>query len=268
MCGITVVTTAGRPDALSEELAQFVCATLEIEFVPRQKRSVAAISRELQANVIVAGKNRYEYYAKGADAPFFFHPNSAAFRLKRVARGEVEPLLEACQLTKGDSFLDCTFGMGADSMLAAFVVGEQGKVVGLEANRNIAFIVKHGMQTYDTTKLPLTACMRQIEVRHIEAVEFLRQQPADAFDVVYMDPMFEETIEEANNFEALRQAGNHLALTAEWVQEAVRVAQKRVVLKAHYQSPYFEQYGFQRTVRPTAKFHYGVIEKTSILRPN
>lgn len=261
MCRVTVVTTAGRPDELSEKLAKFVCETLEIEFVPRQKRSVAALSRELQANVIVAGKNRYEYYAKGANAPFFFHPNSAAFRLKRVARGEMEPLLEACQLKEGNSFLDCTLGMGADSMLAAFAVGAQGKVVGLETNRNIAFIVKHGMQTYDTTKLPLTTCMRQIEVVHAEAVEFLRQQPADAFDVVYMDPMFEETIEEANNFEALRQAGSHLALTAEWMQEALRVAKKRVVLKAHYQSDYFECYGFQRFARQTAKFHYGVIEK-------
>lgn len=261
MCGVTVVTTAGRPDELSEKLAQFVCETLKIEFVPRQKRSVAALGRQLQANVIVAGKNRYEYYAKGATAPFFFHPNSAAFRLKRVARGEMEPLLEACQLKEGDSFLDCTLGMGADSMLAAFAVGERGTVVGLEANRNIAFIVKHGMQTYDTTKLPLTTCMRQIEVVHAEAVEFLRQQPANAFDVVYMDPMFEETIEEANNFEALRQAGSHLALTTEWMQEALRVAKKRVVLKAHYQSDYFEHYGFQRFARQTAKFHYGVIEK-------
>ncbi|WP_042473338.1 class I SAM-dependent methyltransferase [Bacillus ndiopicus] len=265
MCGLTVVTTAGRPDALSEELARFVCETLQIEFVPRQKRSVVAIRQELQANVIVAGKNRYEYYPKGANAPFFFHPNSAAFRLKRVARGEMEPMLEVCQLAKGDSFLDCTLGMGADSMLAAFAVGEQGRVVGLEANRNIAFLVKHGMQTYDTTKLPLTACMRQIEVLHTEAVEFLRQQPADSFDVVYMDPMFEETIEEANNFEALRHAGSHLALTAEWVQEALRVAKKRVVLKAHYQSPYFEQYDFKRFARQTAKFHYGVIEKKQSL---
>ncbi|GLC88920.1 hypothetical protein LYSBPC_20470 [Lysinibacillus piscis] len=249
---------------MSEKLAQFVCETLNIEFVARQKRSVAAIGHELQANVIVAGKNRYEYYAKGANAPFFFHPNSAAFRLKRVARGEAEPMLDACQLTMGDSFLDCTLGMGADSMLAAFAVGEQGTIVGLEANHNIAFIVKHGMQMYDTAKLPLTACMRQIDVVHAEAVEFLKQQPANAFDVVYMDPMFEETIEEAKNFEALRQAGNHLVLTAEWVQEALRVAKNRVVLKAHYQSAYFEQYGFQRFTRQTAKFHYGVIEKNEL----
>jgi 16S rRNA (guanine1516-N2)-methyltransferase len=43
--------------------------------------------------------------------------------------------------------------------------------------------------------------------------------------------------------------------------EALRVAKKRVVLKAHYRSPLFERYGFQRMTRPNIKFHYGVVEK-------
>lgn len=258
---LTIVTTAGRPDKLSEMLAKRACESLQIDFIPRNKRSVAAISKEYNANVIVAGKNRYEYYAKGANAPFFFHPNSAAFRLKRVARGEVDPMLEACRLEVGDSFLDCTLGIGSDSMLAAFAVGEKGKVVGLELNENIAFIVARGIETYDTTELPLTSCMRQIEVVHADAVTYLKQQPDNSFDVVYMDPMFEEVIEESNNFEALRKAGDHTSLTEEWVSEALRVAKKRVVLKGHFKSTLFEKFGFKRDIRLSAKFHYGVIEK-------
>lgn len=261
MRGVTIVTTAGRPDELSQALADKACAALGIQFEPRKKRSVAKISQQLGAHVIVAGKNRYEYYAKGADAPFFFHPNSAAFRLKRVARGEAEPLLTACQLEQGDSFLDCTLGIGADSMLAAYAVGGQGRVVGLEADRNIAFIVAQGMKAYDTSELPLTNCMRGIEVIHSEAFHYLKQQSDNSFDIVYMDPMFEKVIEESTNFEALRVAGSHIALTGEWVNEAKRVAKKRVVLKAHYQSEWFEQFGFQRDIRLTSKFHYGVAEK-------
>ncbi|MEK4229272.1 class I SAM-dependent methyltransferase [Solibacillus sp. FSL H8-0538] len=261
MCGVTIVTTAGRPDELTQALADKACAELGLRFEPRKKRSVTKLSEQFSANVIVAGKNRYEYYMKGADAPFFFHPNSAAFRLKRVARGEAEPLLSACQLEQGDSFLDCTLGIGADSMLAAFAVGESGRVVGLEADRNVTFIVQKGMQTYDTTELPLTACMRGIDVIHSEAVNYLKQQKDNSFDVVYMDPMFEKVIEEATNFEVLRVAGTHIALSEEWVREAKRVAKKRVVLKAHYQSEWFEQFGFVRDIRLTAKFHYGVIIK-------
>ncbi|MBG9455970.1 hypothetical protein ABE61_18460 [Lysinibacillus sphaericus] len=256
----TIVTTAGRPDDLSLALAAFACEQLDAPLEPRKKRSVRKISQELHANVIVAGKNRFEYYAFGADEPFFFHPNSAAFRLKRVARGEVEPFLEAAQLEKGDSVLDCTLGLAADAMLAAYTVGEAGQVVGLEANPNVAFIVEQGMQSYDTTELPLTACMRHIEVVQAEAVSYLKTLPDNTFDVVYMDPMFEEIIEEANNFEALRIAGEHVTLTDEWVMEAYRVARKRVVLKAHFRSEWFAKYHFQQLTRMTAKFHYGVLD--------
>ncbi|WP_025117088.1 class I SAM-dependent methyltransferase [Lysinibacillus fusiformis] len=256
----TIVTTAGRPDDESMALAAFACQTLGATFEPRKKRSVRKMSQSFQANIIVAGKNRYDYYAFGAEEPFFFHPNSAAFRLKRIARGEAEPFLEAAQLQLGDTVLDCTLGLAADAMLAAYIVGEEGRIVGLEANPNVAFIVGQGMQTYDTTELPLTACMRQIEVVQSEAVRYLKTLPANAFDVVYMDPMFEEVIEESNNFEALRLAGEHVTLTDEWVQEAKRVAKKRVVLKAHFRSEWFTKYHFQQYERVTAKFHYGVLE--------
>ena len=260
MRGITIVTTAGRPDEQSEQLAHAVCEALDVRFEPRKKRSVAKMSKDYNAHVIVAGKNRYEYYPIGTIEPFFFHPNSAAFRLKRLARGEQDPMIEACDLQAGDSFLDCTLGIGADSLVAAFTVGETGRVVGLEANSNVAFIVKKGMQTYDTTELPLTACMRQIEVICSEAVPYLKTVPDDTFDVVYMDPMFEEVIEESNNFEPLREAGEHFTLTAEWVEEAKRVAKKRVVLKAHFRSDWFDEFGFTRDIRLTSKFHYGVIK--------
>ena len=258
---ITLVTTAGRPDDLSMILAKRACEKLNIRFEPRNKRSVTKISQQFDANIIVAGKNRYEYYPKGATAPFFFHPNSAAFRLKRVARGEADPFLDACKIVEGDSFLDCTLGMGADAMLAAYKVGEAGKVVGLEDDINVAFIVSNGMKNYDTTELPLTRCMREIEVVQGEAMAFLKQQQDNSFDVVFMDPMFEEVIEESNNFEALREAGSHLQLTQDWVDEALRVARKRVVLKAHFRSTVFENFGFEREVRVTSKFHYGVLVK-------
>ncbi|POZ56268.1 Ribosomal RNA small subunit methyltransferase J [Lysinibacillus sphaericus] len=257
----TIVTTAGRSDDLSMVLADFVCSKIDAPFVARNKRSIRKLAEDFQANIIVAGKNRYEYYAFGTEEPFFFHPNSAAFRLKRVARGETEPFLEVAQLEKGDSVLDCTLGLGADAMLAAYTVGQYGRVVGLEANPNVAFIVAHGMKAYDTSELPLTACMRQIEVVQAEAVAYLKSQLDNSFDVVYMDPMFEEIIEESNNFQALRTAGAHMTLTDEWVKEARRVAKRRVVLKAHYQSTWFEKYHFSRLTRLTSKFHYGVIVK-------
>nr|WP_106778854.1 class I SAM-dependent methyltransferase [Lysinibacillus timonensis] len=263
MCTVTIVTTAGRPDELSLQLANKACEELSLQYIPRKKRSVAKISELLNANVIVAGKNRYEYYPKGTKHPFFFHPNSAAFRLKRVERGESDPFLDACHLISGDSFLDCTLGLGSDAILASYVIGNKGRVIGLEVDPNVEFIVRNGFKSYDTTELPLTACMKNIQVVQKEAVEFLSQQPDCSFDVIYMDPMFENVIEESTNFEPLRDSGSHLLLTEKWVEEAIRVAKKRVVLKAHYQSTYFKDFGFTRNIRLTSKFHYGIIQKNN-----
>lgn len=261
MCRLkTLVTTAGRPDPTSQQLAERACQSLHVPFVERRKRSVKKIAQFEKSNVIVAGKNRYEYYPYGIEKPFFFHPSSAAFRLKRVARGEHDPFLNAMNLKKGDSVLDCTLGIGSDSMLAVFAVGETGKVVGCEGNPNIAFIVREGMQNYDITELPLLKCMQRIIVVPAIAIDYLRKQPDQSFDVVYMDPMFEETIEESTNFAPLRFAGLHEQLTDEWVAEAKRVAKRRVVLKAHFRSSLFEHYHFKRDIRLNAKFHYGVIE--------
>ncbi|MGG0657449.1 class I SAM-dependent methyltransferase [Rummeliibacillus pycnus] len=256
----TIVTTAGRPDDESLQLAEIACHSLQVPFVERRKRSIKKIAELAHANVIVAGKHRFEYYPLGTKEAFFFHPSSAAFRLKRVARGEHDPLLDAVQLKDGDSFIDCTLGIGSDSMLAAFAVGQSGKVVGCEGNQNVAFIVKEGMKRYDISQLPLLKCMERITVIPSLAIDFLKQQPDHSFDVVYMDPMFEETIEESINFAPLRNAGLHDSLNDEWINEAKRVARKRVVLKAHYRSPLFEQFHFKRDIRQAAKFHYGIIE--------
>ncbi|CAM5180410.1 Putative SAM-dependent methyltransferase OS=Ureibacillus acetophenoni OX=614649 GN=SAMN05877842_103226 PE=4 SV=1 [Ureibacillus acetophenoni] len=91
MCQLTIVTTAGRPDDVTMKLAQFACNELGLPFEPRKKRSVAKMSELLNANIIVAGKNRFEYYPKDVKNPFFFHPGTAAFRLKRIANGGIDP---------------------------------------------------------------------------------------------------------------------------------------------------------------------------------
>lgn len=259
---VTIVTTAGRPNLMSDELALKASEALQVDIVARKKRSIQRMHEEYKANIIVAGKNRYEYYPYSVTLPFFFHPNSAAYRLKRLAKGESDPLVAVCNLQKGDTFLDCTLGLGSDSIVAKYAVGETGRVVGLEANPNVAFIVKNGMQTYDVGEMPLAACMRDIEVVQAEAIAYMKTLPNDCFDIVYMDPMFETIIEEADNFKTLRDAGEKTNITDEWVAEAKRVAKRGVCLKAYFDSPLFFRYGFERTIRLSSKFHFGFLQTT------
>lgn len=216
---------------------------------------------EYGGDILVAGKERFELYRAGrAEDPFFFHPDTAVFRLKRLLRGETDPLVEAACLTGGSRFLDCTLGLATDSIVAAFSVGPTGRAVGTEADPDIAFITRQGLQQFPASFTELKLAMDRIEVVQQDSVDFLRTLESDSFDVIYLDPMFSTAIEESGNFAPLRHAGAAGGLTGEWVSEAVRVAASRVVLKGHYTDPAFEEYGFTRIRRPNTKFHFGYIE--------
>ena len=73
--------------------------------------------------------------------------------------------------------------------------------------------------------------------------------------------MFDESILESNGIRELTHLAAPHSLSENIIQEAKRVARKRVVLKDHFRSPRFEQFGFNVCKRKTAKFHYGFIEK-------
>lgn len=257
----TVITTAGRPDGKSVLLAEYAQRALGFRIVPRNKKSILRVQQEYNAHVLVAGKNRFEFFKIGMEKPFFFHPNSAAYRLKRLLKGGIDPLIEACDLQQGDEFLDCTLGLASDSIIASYKTGNSGRCIGIEADPTVAFITKYGLQHYLTESDALLHSMSSIEVVQNDAIDYLKLQRANSMDVVYIDPMFHAPIEESSNFTPLRQAGVHSNLTEEWVSEAYRVCRKRVVIKAHYDSIVFQDFGFIREERPNTKFHFGYLIK-------
>ncbi|SES09470.1 class I SAM-dependent methyltransferase [Psychrobacillus sp. OK032] len=256
----TIVTTAGRTNDIFIREAKKIASKLTLPYVNRQKKSMQKLHQEQHANVLVVTKERLELYVYGSTTPFFFHPNSAAFRIKRIQNGEKDLLLDALNLQKGDSFLDTTAGLCSDSIIAAYAVGENGVADACEKDEIIAYIVKHGLKVYETDNIEMQESMRRIHIIHQDAVNYLKQLDTNSYDVVYMDPMFEEVIEESSNFQSLREAGVHESLSDEWIEEAKRVAKKRVVLKAHFRSPMFEKYKFEQLTRLSSKFHYGILD--------
>lgn len=230
---------------------------LNYPYIERKKRSINRLQSDYDSAVLIAGRERFELYRVGTTNPFFFHPNSAAFRLKRALKGETDPLLEVAQLQVGDSFLDCTLGLASDSILAAHAVGIEGQIVGIEGDRDIAFIVKEGLKSFEARFLELQEAMERIVVRQTTALEFLKNEGDKSWDVVYIDPMFHAPIEESGNFTPLRDIGLHHELTQEWMTEAYRVCRRRVIVKDHFRSPIFKAYGLQQIIRPNTKFHFG-----------
>lgn len=254
------VTTVGRVDKETMILAERLAEELHIPYIARRKRSVRDIQSEHdEDDCLVFGKKRMELYRYQEKEPFFFHPNLAMIRIKRLIRGESDPFLIAGDINEGDSVLDCTLGLGSDAIVASFAVGEHGQVVALEGNQYLAMLVEHGMKTWENAEEKMIQAMRRIEVIQADHYDILKALPDDHFDVVYFDPMFEETIQESNGIKGLTHFAEDKDLSMEIMKEAKRVARKRVVLKDHFRSSRFEEFGFEVLKRKTSKFHFGFI---------
>lgn len=254
------VTTSGRAADATIQRALLFAHYHQLKFVPREKKAMKQLLASYQTEGFVFTDEQLEWHALDGKV-FFFHPNMAQVRYKRWLQGETDAFLQATALQQGEHLLDCTAGFLSDALLASVAVGEAGKVVALEKQFEIATIIENGIQTYQGAPEGLEQAMRRIQIVHVDAIDYLNTCPDGSFDVVYLDPMFDAQIVEATNFEAMHGVAAQDALTAQWVKEAIRVAKRAVVLKAHFRSPWFEQYGFVRTIRKSSKFHYGIYQK-------
>ncbi|CAG9622009.1 class I SAM-dependent methyltransferase [Sutcliffiella rhizosphaerae] len=254
-----IVTTAGRTENRMFKTAELIALELGCPYIKREKKSIQHLWEEYESDVLVIGKNRYEWHKRNSQEPLFFHPNTASFRVKRWLNGEHDPFITVTNLKSGMSLLDCTLGLASDSIMASLVVGEYGNVVGIEGNRIFAYIVEKGLKNWSTDNHYLTEAMNRIKVTKGNYHFILPLLPENSFDVIYFDPMFESRIVESNGIAALRDVAVYDDLTIETIEHAKRVAKNRVVLKDHWQSDRFEKFGFQVQKRKTAKFHFGFI---------
>ncbi|UCZ51641.1 class I SAM-dependent methyltransferase [Bacillus shivajii] len=258
-----MITTAGRPSEQTIARAKEIARELDVTYIHRNKQSVNDLIERFEAVIIVVGKERLEVFSLKDESPFFFHPNAAMFRAKRWLKAKEDPLVTACKIQRGDRIFDGTLGLASDAILTSLAVGHEGEVIGSETSRLIAYIVKQGLQTYKSGIEEIDEAMRRITVEHAENLTWLCEQENDSVDIVYFDPMFEEAVKGSTGFDAIRPMTSNNDLSFEIIEQAKRVAKKRVVLKDHFRSERFDKYGFNVQVRPSATYHYGVIELSS-----
>jgi 16S rRNA (guanine1516-N2)-methyltransferase len=180
-------------------------------------------------------------------------------RLKRVLSGKPDPMLEASGMEEGDSVLDCTAGLGADSLVFSGKGGASSQITALESSLPLYALLKEGLRTYESHLEASDQAMRRIEVRHSHHLDYLKSLPDRSVDIVYFDPMFREPIAESASIHPLRHYANGEPLEMESVREAVRVARKTVVMKEARSSGEFERLGFTLPERGKSKITYGVI---------
>src|SRR5262249_39484281 len=153
------------------------------------------------------------------------------------------PFADAAKLSKGMTVLDCTLGLASDSIVASFLVGREGSVTGTEGQKYLAYIVKEGLKTWDTGIPQMNEAMERINVIQAASLDYLKGLNDASVDCVYFDPMFEESIIGSVGIKALTHFAIYNDLDEETMEEALRVAKFRVVLKDHFRSSRFERYG-------------------------
>jgi 16S rRNA (guanine1516-N2)-methyltransferase len=255
-----VVTTVQHPSDDIITLAQHIATTLHIPFALRAKHSLMAIKISYQVdNVIVVGQKGPLVNTPGGE--YFFHLSMAELRIKNLLNGKHDHMISAMSLVAGMSVLDCTLGLATDSIVASFVVGHKGKVLGLETSPIVAFIARYGLQNFVTDEQYLTEALRRIDVEHTHSYKYLSTLADNSYDVVYFDPMFRHPIHSSSNVKPLRYLADNSPLTKNTLKEACRVAKKRVVVKESSKSNEFTRLGITTVYGGKySSVHYGVIE--------
>lgn len=254
-----VITTGSEPLPETQQRAKQYATELGISYIERANYSVAGVSKQAGGcSVLVVLQQEIRLFQPD-EGIMFFHPSMAFVRAKRLFKGNHDVMLEAAGVQAGDHILDCTAGLGADSMMFAVGVGEQGKVISVEASQELAALLYAGLSTY-TSSVPLfNQALARIEVRHQDHLSLLKNMPDRSMDVVYFDPMFRHPVMESASLSPLRSLANHAALSEEAVTEARRVARRSVVLKEKKGSGEFDRLGFKVQIRPHSNIVYGVI---------
>ncbi|MDD3852769.1 MAG: class I SAM-dependent methyltransferase [Syntrophomonadaceae bacterium] len=256
-----IIATTSLSDYIDDNFYAFL-AESGLQYIPRQNRSLPLLQSEYQSEGIVV------WYKGGpvlfiGEQKFFFHPNMAKNRISLYRKsGITDPLVTACEIKPGDRFLDCTLGLGADSIVAAYFT-QGSRVTGLESSPIMAAIVEWGMKLYQHESPWLINAIQQIEVVKCDHYSYLSNLGDKFYDIVYFDPMFRKPLLKSQALSPLRILANHEPVTQESLQQACRVARKRVVIKEQTSSGEFERLGIKKIVGSSNnKINFGIIDCT------
>lgn len=256
-----VVTTSTGAGGESPQRAREAAEFLGARFVARERRGLAALCRQEGATGVVVIGAKDVYHEPESGLEFFFHPNLAKMRIANMKAGKPDHLVSSMGLRQGDHVLDCTLGFAAEAIVCAWAVGESGRVVGLEKSPVIAYLAISGLQRLETVSKAFTALMRRVEAVHADHGEYLRGCADGSFDLVYFDPIFDEPLQKSQSMAPLRAVAEREPLEESAVQQAARVARRRVVIKQKRFSELWQRIPVTRVEAGAgSRVEYGVIE--------
>lgn len=215
-------TTKGRaPTCVTR--AKEVAQRCGLRYVERRDSLPRLLKRFEAEGAYVVGLAKAELRAQGLKLSV--HP-SMLHHVRHL--GRAHPFLRSVA-PEGEEVghvVDATLGLAKDALHLATFLG--CRVTGIEASPLLACLCEDGLARLDSYWREGAA---RIEVVQAESEAWLAEREASSADVVILDPMFEVAQPAAAGFDLLRGLAHSSPLSTGLLDQACRVAARRVVLK-------------------------------------
>lgn len=255
------ITTCVKPDALilnylekiTNDIKQYENVVYRV--IERKKLSISSLFDIDESPLLVIQHDGIVLYT-AADNKIFYHENTTRVKYKSlINQGNIPPLIEMFDKdSEVKIVIDATMGMANDLILMALSL-PGCKFYAFEENFYIHFAIKWGIIFYyaeinkdflDTDRIHF------VYGNVVNRIDILQKA-----QVIYVDPMYEETVKQSNIASLVKFVDHHLPNDYKLLNFICSNFSGKVILRAHFRSGLINDFGFKMNVRKQSKTHYG-----------
>ncbi|HIC87776.1 MAG TPA: hypothetical protein EYP03_06220 [Aquificae bacterium] len=261
---LTVVSTKKKPSLSDIKRAKEISQKLNLPYLKRGKLTLNQLfekAREIfkQEKIrILLVENQNLKLITPSKQELYFHPGLLKIRFLNILKKEKfninskdDLFYQVLSLRPGDLVLDCNLGLCQDALLCVYKT--KSMLVGLEIDKVIALVVRDGLKKYNFTgKMKIFNTLKNlIYPICIDNKTYLQMAKDNSFDVVYFSPMFINPKWICSQMMPLREIAIKSFPDKDTLENAKRVARKRVVIKinkgAHELFDYLDDFQIVKT---------------------
>ena len=199
-----LISTSSRTNSYLIEQAKKLSQFLQMPYVPRKHQSVEdLLDAHHCVGALVVTKEGPSFVTKEG-MPHQFHLSMAHLRLLEIDRGNTDHLLRAIGYETVTSILDCTAGLGSDSAVISYGCPQLTRHTAIEGHPILGYITNYGFRHFQHKSPSVTEALRRIQLVICNYQEYLQQIEPNRYDVIYLDPMFENPVYESPQFQQWR----------------------------------------------------------------
>lgn len=237
-----IVTTSQKASETIKDKAKALAVQYNLPYEKRRKRSMSALLSEHAPIAVLSGSELTIYFSESQHVSF--HLSMAQLRILQLERGENDHLINAITYLSSEkplSILDCTLGLGSDSVVLSYAFPESN-ITSLEGSFPIYLCTSYGLAQYTHSNSKITSALRNINPIFGDFRDYLFTLEENSVDIVYFDPMFESPVESSPQFIPLRGHTLDSTISDTILKQAKLVAKKGVIIKERPFSSIFKQF--------------------------